>query len=415
MKRTNFVTKFISVVLFLFVLVYLGIYLFQSVQNPLRTAPAIIMQAQDSFFTQGVIIRAETVIEVPYPVVASIVREGERVSVGMDYLVAYDSPQDLEQGTRRNQVEQEIIHLEARLVSGSGMHQTAEVEAEVRRQIRDLGHATRQGDLSDLDAKTIQIRTLVLDGDREGLTRRLEALQAEYESLIGASTRVRPIAATQAGIFSARVDGHEHLGPADLSYLGVSELRYLMDDFRLSPPTAGPGKLVTGGTWYYATLVPESEAEQLQLRLDGAIPNRVTLTFAEINTVDIPMRVHVLSQPVDGYRVAVFSANTALVETLGVRRAEAMVVFNTFTGFRVPKEAIHFGEPDPESDRVPTYLFTLVVRTAERKFVEIIYEGMGYYLVRPDNQRTNPESALREGNTIIVRGGDLYGGQVIRR
>ena len=104
MKRTNATTKFISVLLCGFLLVYFGVYLVQSVRNPLRTAPAISMQAEEGFFAPGILIRDETVITATHPVVESLVREGERVSVGMAYLVAYASEQDRELDIRRLQL-----------------------------------------------------------------------------------------------------------------------------------------------------------------------------------------------------------------------------------------------------------------------------------------------------------------------
>ncbi|MCL2843329.1 MAG: hypothetical protein FWE28_07695 [Oscillospiraceae bacterium] len=411
MKRTNFVFTIISILLFVFVVVYFGISMFQSVQNPLRTVPAVTAQSQESFFAPGLIIREEVVSTPPYPVVASTVREGERVSVGMAYLVAYDSLQDLEQGARRSQLAQEITHLETRLAQGTGGQQ----EAEIRRQLRNLNYAARQGDFEQLDTKLIEIGTLLLAGDETELTHRLATAQTEYERLGSIASSVRPIAATQAGVFSARVDGYEHLGPSEFSWLDVAHLQEILDAQPQTAPAETPGKLVVGMTWYYAALVPTAEGQRLQAKLDGERTNRVSLNFSGVGTADIPMRVYSLGQPTDGYQVAVFAANTALVETLGLRRVEAMIIYDTFTGIRVPREALHRGEPNPETGHQPAYVFTLTVQMAERKFVEIVHAGADYYLVRPDNQRTSPEVSLREGNTIIVRAGELYDGRVIRR
>ena len=411
MKRTNVAFTAISLVLFLFVVAYFGISMFQSLQSPLRTVSAVTAQAQESFFAPGLIIRQEVVSTPPYPVVASTVREGERVSVGMTYLVAYDSLQDLEQGARHNQLEQEIAHLEARLAQGADSQQ----ETEIRRQLRELSHATRQGEFEQLDAKMIALSTLLLTGDETALTQRLATAQAEYDRQSGMVSSVRPIAATQAGIFSARVDGHEHLGPDTLGRLDVTSLQELLDARPQTEPASGPGKLIVGMTWYYAALVPQAEGQRLQAKLDGDRPNSVSVNFSGVGTAEIPMQVYSLGRPTDGYQVAVFSANTALVETLGLRRAEAMIIYDTFTGIRVPKEALHRGDPDPETGHVPAYVFTLTAQMAELKFVEVLYTGADYYLVRPDNQRTSPEVSLREGNTIIVRAGDLYDGRIIRR
>ena len=415
MKRTNFITKLISVILCVFLLAYFGISLLQSARNPLVTAPAVTFQAEKSFFAQGIVIRDETVISVEHPVVTALVREGERVSVGMEYLIAYASEADWEREARRGVLAQEIAQLETQLALDGGLHQTAGVEAEIRRQIRDMNHDIRQGNLERLESQDIALRTLALAGDREGLTLRLEELQAEKETLIGASgaAGMTTIVAEQAGTYSARVDGYESLGPEDVERLDVQAVRELLVR-RDTEVVSGAGKLVHGSAWFYVALVPEAEAERLEERLAGDLPNQVTVSFSALAGTEIPMRIRSLSAEERGYRVAVFSATTALRETLGLRQAEARIICDTFTGIRVPHEALHRGEPCEETGAIPIYLFALTIGVAERKFVWVVYEGPDYYLVRPDTRRTSEAAALREGNTIIVRARDLYDGRVFR-
>ena len=416
MRRSNFTIKLISILVCAFLLAYFGVYLVQSVRNPLRTAPAIMMETEQSFFAPGILVRDETVIAVDHPIVAPLVREGERVSVGMAYMMAYATAEDRERDMRRVQIEQEIASLEGQLAQGGGLHERAGVEAEIRRQIRVLGQSTRQGNLAQLDEQTMTLRALALAGDREGLALRLYELRSELEGLhlrISVAN-VTPIFADRSGVYSARVDGYEYLDPGDLGRLNVAILRELLER-RGVGTQAGAGKLVSGMTWYYVALIPEAEAERLADRLVGDLANRVTVHFSALVGQEIPMWIHSLGPAEGGHRVAVFSANTALAETVGLRQVEGRIVYNTFTGIRVPREALHRGAPHAETGEVPAYVFTLTVGVAERKFVRVVYAGQDYYLVRPDNSRTPVASALREGNTIIVRvGGELYDGRVFR-
>jgi len=418
MRRTNFTTKLISVILCVFLLTYFGIYLVQSMQNSIRTAPAVTLQAEEFFFAPGIIIREETVITVDHPVVASLVREGERVSVGMVYMVAYASEADRERDIRRGQLEREIAHLEVQLATvDGGLGQTAAAEAEIRRQIRELNYGTRQGNLEGLEDQTIALRALALAGNREGLSSRLADLRSELGLLSGGAVvgNVTPIFANQSGIFSSRVDGYESLSPEDLHRLDLEIVRELLERRRSGGQRVGDGKIVSGSTWYYVALVPESEAERLVARLSGEVPNRVTVSFSALTGTDIPMWVHSLGAPEEGYRVAVFAATTALAETLSLRQVEARIVYNSFSGIRVPREALHWGETDEATGVTPAYVFTLTVSVAERKFVVVLYEGPYYFLVRPDLTRTSAAAAFREGNTIIVAARELYDGRVLRR
>jgi len=414
MKRTNRVTKFISVVLFLFLVVYFGASLIRSAQNPLRTTIAITMTTEEGFIAPGIIIRDESIISVTHPVVTSLVREGERVSVGMRYLLVYANEGDRELAMRRTQLESEIAQLEERLSLDSGTHQSGGVEAEIRTELRYLSLSVRQGDLSDLEAQTIALRTLSIAGDRTGLQGRLETLRGDLDRLGNLSAPVRSIEAEQAGMYSIRVDGFEYLDRAALTEFTVPAMQELLDR-RYSPAdiSEGAGKLVRGSTWYYAALIPEAEFEMLHRRFIGELPNRVFLSVSGMRTSEISMRIHSLGEVQNGQAVAVFSSNIALIETLGIRHAEARIVHNTFTGLRVPAEALHWTEPN-DADVQFSYVFTLTVGMAEQKFVTVIYTGADYYLVRPNTERTSVEASLREGNTLILRGGTLYDGRIFR-
>ena len=418
MKRSNYVTRLVTLILFLFLLVYFGANFVQSMQNPLRTAPAIAAQAEEGFFAPGILIREEHVIHVPQPVVASLVREGERVSVGMAYLLVYASEADRAIDVRRMQLEYEIGQLEAQLSAYDGLRQAAETEAEIRRQIREISYLTHGGNLDGLETQTVALRALALAGDRAGLSGRLESLRAARSDLGSMSAPARAIEAERAGVYSTRVDGFEHLGRQDIADLnaanlrGLLERRYVEDDI-----LAGAGKLVTGSTWYYAALVPAEELPRLQRLLDPTAreaPNRLLVSFSGLGTADVPMRVYALGEAEDGYAKAVFAANTALVETLRLRQVEARIIYDVFHGIRVPREALHRGEWDEERGENLAYVLTLTIGAAEQKFVVVVYEGRDYYLVRPDMDRSSVEAALREGNTIIVHGRNLYDGRVFR-
>jgi len=260
---------------------------------------------------------------------------------------------------------------------------------------------------------------LTLAGDGAGLGQRLESLRYELSNLGDMSAPAQMISAVRAGTYSTRVDGFERLGPADLATIDTVELRLLLERrYRGDEIQAGAGKLVMGSTWYYAALVPEAEADSLLARLERRerIPNRVTVGFPGISATGVPMRVYAVGPVENGYAVAVFATDTALVETLGLRQVDARIVYSEFSGIRVPREALRWGETDEETGAAPAYLFTLsIVGIAEQKYVVVLYEGRDYYLVRPDTGRTPEDASLREGNTIIVRSRNLYDGRVIRR
>jgi len=331
----------------------------------------------------------------------------------MNYLLVYANEADRELAMRRRQLQYEVEQLEEQLFLESSVDQSAGVEAEIRLRLRELTLSVQRGDLTDLEAQTVSLRTLSLAGDRAGIQDRLETLRDELEDLGNLSEPARAIEADSAGAYSTRVDGFEHLGFAEARAMSTSDLQWLLnrrhDSLEISE---GTGKLIRGSAWYFLALVPEAEHEALARRLNGDLPNRVLVSISGMRTSEITMRIRTLGEVQGGYAVAVLESNIALVETLGLRHAEARIIYNTFSGIRIPAEALRWTEPDEEGAQF-SYVFTLTVGMAEQKFVIPIYRGTGYYLVRPDTGRTSVESSLREGNTIIIRGGLLYDGRIL--
>jgi len=106
----------------------------------------------------------------------------------------------------------------------------------------------------------------------------------------------------------------------------------------------------------------------------------------------------------DGKVVVVFRCDTALAETLAMRTVTANVVFTRYSGIRIPSQAV---QTDPETES--TFVWCVTAMQLERKELEIIYSDPGFVICA----RQSDPGALREGNTVVVSGKDLYEGKVM--
>jgi multidrug efflux pump subunit AcrA (membrane-fusion protein) len=106
----------------------------------------------------------------------------------------------------------------------------------------------------------------------------------------------------------------------------------------------------------------------------------------------------------DGRRVVIFSSDRSIHEIAQLRQLSAEIVYDTITGLRVPKEAIHL------DDSGTLHVFIQTGIRAERVNVEILREYGDVYLVRDGLETGSP---LRPGSTIIVRANNLYHGKVV--
>ena len=113
----------------------------------------------------------------------------------------------------------------------------------------------------------------------------------------------------------------------------------------------------------------------------------------------------------------VFSCDEYLSATTLLRRQTAELVFDSWTGLRLPKEALRlekytYTDPDTSQEREATRLgvYVLVSGRTEFKEVEVVTEGSDYYVVQPTDADS---SALRAGDEVIVKGVGLYDGQLL--
>ena len=141
-----------------------------------------------------------------------------------------------------------------------------------------------------------------------------------------------------------------------------------------------------------------ADAENLQ------VGRTATLNFGRYYGADIYAKVRSISEPEDGNVAVVFRCDTALSDTLAMRRVSANVVFAAYDGIRVPAGAV---ESDPASGE--SWVWTVTAMQLEHKRVDVLYIDDDFALIA----RSPTADALREGNTVVVSGRDLYEGKVI--
>src|SRR5699024_8737531 len=129
------------------------------------------------------------------------------------------------------------------------------------------------------------------------------------------------------------------------------------------------------------------------------------VTFASQFYESIPMTVERLGQEEQGGRLLVLSCDKYIQNATLLRQQSADIVFTTYAGLRVPKEAIRVNE----NGSVGVYV--LEGSNAVWKSVNILHDNGETYVVELDKSSVNN---LWPGDEIIVTGRDLYDGKVVR-
>lgn len=412
MKQGTVVTRIVIVILFLAVVSYLGIYLWQGLTDPYQFVVTYAYELEDGALLDGFIVREERVVEGQSALAEVLPAEGERVGVGAAVAVLYQSPQALEDHREAENLELQLEQLQYAMGRNDAVGDAQALDAQLVDAVARLKKAVSADELGELEDNGLALRSLVLKrtGSEGTTAESLASLQASAAQLEGEIARLRAAAAQQtrqitvdeSGLFSGLVDGFESvLEPSMLDAVTVAQLEELKGR-GVSTPRNAIGKLITGRSWYYLTSVDDATAQRLT---QG---NRYTLRFSGDFCKELSMRLERLGALEEGRRVAVFSSDKFLGQATLARLENATLVFHSYAGVRAPDKALRVLDNGDGTTTLGVY--ALVGRQAEFKPVEIVREGDGFYLLK--GTATN-RKVLRAGDMLILSNQELYDGKVV--
>ena len=403
MKQGKFYTKLVLWIFLAAVVCYFGYYIFSAVYAPLTTAPAIAYEAGSGSYTTGYVVRQETVVLSHYEITTPVVSEGERVSKGQTLATGYRNTDAQDRQARILELEHQLEQLEYAASYSADAADQAVLDSEIQTSLENMSQYVARRDMNAAEDHSAALKGMVLrrtssEADNAAMDERIAALRSELASLREeASADTRTVGANSSGFYSGTVDGYEALlTPELLDTLTLSQFE------RLEPGDVSEnaiGKLITSGTWYYVTAVDEDLVQ------DQRVGDRVPVTFSASYHDDLTMTVERLSDAEDGRRLLVLSSDLYMQDMTLLREQSADVVFTSYSGLRVPKEAIRV------TDDQRTGVYVLEGNTAHWKYVTLLHDNGESYVVELDKSSTDN---LWPGDEIIVGGQDLYDGKVMR-
>ena len=399
--------------------IYFGFYVAKVFSEPYTTALAYTYTSNDSAEAVGILVRQETVLPAQTGIVDVTRSEGEKVGVGQSVAQVYRDSQ-----AQNNQADLEALADQIQLLEyssdGGGVDSAAKLDENILQAVTALHAASGVGDYNQLEDQARTLKSTVLKRGyvygnglgAEELSQKLNDLKSQYAALKQqTSSSTSSVRAPQSGVFSTLVDGYEtavtpqtvfQLTPASLSALLAGQGK---------EAGGGMGKLIPSTRWYFAAALPVSVAERLK---EGST---ATLRFSGDFDQDIDMRVDQVGQAEGDKSVVVFSTDRYLSQTTLLRQQTAELIFNSWSGLRIPKQALRMEKStytdketgqEVQNNRLGVY--ALLGGRAEFKTVEVVTEGDDYYVVR---STTDESDALRAGDEVIVRATELYNGQLL--
>ena len=417
MKQGKPLITLVILILAATVAIYFAAYIYNALDDPYRTTQVYAYTSYDSVTVEGLVVREARVLPAQSGILEITRAEGEKVGTGQEIALVYRDSQAQANQVQIEELEMEIELLEYAIDQGGDLDSAARLDEDILQAVVGLRASYALGDCTQLRDQVMNVKSSVLKRGYtygEGLTpadltARLRQLKEELTVLTRQSARATTrVTAPEPGVFSSLVDGYESLlTPDTVLQLTPSALQELIDN-PAGEESGALGKLLTSNTWYFAANLPKQSAERLTegktatLRFSGELNREVEMTVEQIGPTE------------QNKTLVVFSSSRYLILTTLLRCQTVELIFDRWSGLRIPKQALHLEEVTRTDDKTGEpvsvqilAVYALVNGHAELREVEIVHEGEDYYVVR--SVGTGPK-VLRAEDTIITEATGLQDG-----
>lgn len=417
MKQGTLILRILIGVMFACILAYFGIYFWNAFTENTGTATLYTYTAEDRVSSRGYFFRNETVLAQKSETAEVRCAEGEKVGKGDVVVRIYSSAEDYKVQKELDEAQAELHSLNYILSRTGEAGDTMELDEDIVDTFTSLQSMVSAGSLTDLRDETNELRSLIFRRDytyngADTLNQRIAEAQAKVDQLSAqVSATYESVTAPEAGLYSEHVDGYEGIMTLDaldgITPSGLTELA--------SAPTAVDetelGKIITNTGWYFACNL--SSADTKNIYTDA----KVKLRFAD-SARTYKAQVVYTSDEENGMVTVVFASKDYAPQLAGLRNQTVEIITGSATGFRVPKRSVRV------DDKGQLGIYRISGAQAQWVPVKILWEEEEYYVIeqapKVDEEGKPAEetqyeraSRLREGNTVIVTGDNLYDGKVV--
>lgn len=402
--KSRIVSRLLLGALFVAVLIYFGLQIHQYYSDPFALTVAYRYETEDVLTVSGYVVRTEEVLEDLTGLYSLSRSEGEKVGVGQSIATVYATQEALRRAEEMKTLELQLEQLYFAQEAASSSDAALKLDSDIMQALFTLQGAVTAGELDAMDAASETVRSLVLKrdytytagADYSDVIANVETQLNTLKTASGADTS--SVKAPRSGIYSAVTDGYETvLTPETIMDLTPASYKAVKN----SGATSGTGKLIYGDMWYFVSCMSTETAAHM---VEG---RTMTLRFAKGLASDTKVRVEKISAEENGEVVVVFSCEKFLSDTTLLRLQTAEIILESYSGIRIPKNALRVGENGETGIYCRSGLF------ARYKPVEVLYTGADFCLVKGGDPSASALATLREGDEVIVTAANLYDGKVV--
>lgn len=402
----NHIKYILYTVLGISIIIYFIYQIIQINSTPYKTETALERRIQNTIDTKAFVVRDETYLTASDPngTIVSIAEDGKRVGSGETVAISFKSPESAATYVKINELNSEIEYYnQLKNKVGAGTNSPSSYNDMINSACVDYICSSKDGigstfedaldDLRDaITTKQLAVGTVI------SVDEKLAALQAELLGLQGKASGYTSIASPNPGYYIGSVDGYENaLKYSDVMNMNVASVDSLIASSPSSTPANVMGKLVDAFNWYMVCNVPYSLSGSLEVgqSLKVNIPNTSAGT--------INCTVEKKGDKEGDYITIVLKCGLMNRDVAKLRIADIQIITDEFTGFRISNSAIR-----EENSQKGVYI--LRGDMVQFRKVNILYSSEEYSIIEsvPDDS-----SYIRQYDTVITQGVDLYDGKVL--
>lgn len=419
--------RILIAVLSVLAVIYVVYLLVSSNFDMYPTENAVQVTVTDTIYSDGFIIRDETLIDNSSSGVLSYsLSDGEAVKANGEIAKIYSNDSDAASQSKADLLEETVNSLKSlKNINAGNTIGIDTINNDINNGLISFYNLVNKNDVTKIGSNINSLissinQHQVFTGKTDNFDAEIAQIESQITTLRNSSGKsIGTITAPKAGYFSAHCDGYENsIKFTDIDKIKLEDL----ENVKKSDVAASvAGKVVSDVEWYIACKVTADEATELNL-WDGD----ATVLFSNASSETIPAsieRVYQESKDSDG--LLVLKCNYVNSDLIDTRIEPIEIGLGTYSGLRISKKAIHDdivtktttdenGNKHTEEKKVQG-VYVLYGSEMNFKQISIIYADDDYVICD-----TNPDSnVLFNGETVslydkvIVEGEGMYDGKVI--
>lgn len=379
-----------------FIIVYLGVTVFNYFYSPFVTEMAVQASVNDTIDVDAIAIRDEKTVKSNNGGVAVYsVENGGKVAKGAPIIDYYTSNEAAALKKQIDELTDKVVRLSTINTQNSNYAADLElVSANVTSDLFTLLNCVDSDDFSNADEYNNELyyslcQSGVTTGTIKNITDKIKELESELSLLKSKYTQSSStVYSDYAGYFVNTADGYEN----SVDYQNISKLT--ANDYDKIKAAAVDksvaGKVICDTSWYLLAKISSTQSLELS---EG---KSVKIIIPAVGNKKLSAVVTALNTDSSGKVLCILNCTNMSNELAMLRNQKIQIVVNTYSGLRVNKKAVRVNDGKKG-------VYVSIGGSDKWREVDIIYSGDEFVIVDSDNS----DGKLKIYDDVIIKGKGL--------